>query len=88
MRDRVRRVLEESFPRTALDLVERENRFIDRDHEIMDVTTANLVLLAYGDQNQTQLDQEHTIFSQPNGRSTRLRRQIQNRAWFSTGRNR
>ena len=83
MRDRVRRVLEESFPRTALDLVERGEPF----HQIATtkswmVTTANLVLLAYGDQNQAQLDQEHTVFSQPNGRSTRLRRQIQNRAWF------
>ena len=46
------------------------------------MTTANLVLLLYGDQSQQDRNRRHRVFSNPRGERTGLRQQINRRAWY------
>ena len=77
------RVMEESFVRTALHLVNNDRPLTEvaTTNRWM-VTTANLAFLLYGDQSQADLNRRHTIFSQRQGRRTGLQQQINNRAWY------
>jgi len=81
--NKVRKVLEESFARTALHLVNENQSFtqIARTQTWM-MTTANLVLLLYGDQSESERTRTHRIFSNPRGERTGLRQQINRRAWY------
>jgi len=78
----VRQILEESFIRTALDIVERGAPFT----EILTtrrwyVTTANLVLLRYADQTRDERSQRHFIFPNAADAPSSLREQIAQRRW-------
>ena len=63
-RARVRRVIEESFVRTALGMIKRGEPFnnIARTRKWV-VTTANLAFLAFTDQSQTEKNRVHRVFS-------------------------
>lgn len=81
-REPLQRVLEESFVRTAVDIVERGEPFTEvvRTRRWM-VTTANLVLLRYGDQTAQEREQTHTLRSDPADAPRSLRRQVELREW-------
>ena len=79
----IRRVIEDSFVRTALHIVNSNQSFANvTQTQTWMVTTANLVLLLYGDQSDQERQTVHTVFSTPNGRPTGLRQQINRKAWF------
>ncbi|MEE2904075.1 MAG: hypothetical protein VYC39_17240 [Myxococcota bacterium] len=76
------KILEESFVRTAADIIERGAPF----NEILTtkrwhVTTANLVLLRYADQTATQRNQRHLLFQNAEDAPASLREQIAQRRW-------
>ena len=76
------RVLEESFVRTALDIVSRGAPF----SEILTtrrwiVTTANLVLLRYADQSADERTQQHILSPSAETAPGGLARQIRDRTW-------
>ena len=77
------KILEESFVRTALDIIDRNLPFthIATTRTWM-VTTANLVLLRYPDQTQDDQNQRHTVFGNPEEAPSSLQRQISQRQWF------
>lgn len=82
-RDRIQKILAESFVRTALDLIHTEQPFnqVARTQTWM-MTTANLILLQYGDQSQQERSREHRVFSDENRVPIRLQQQIAQRKWF------
>jgi hypothetical protein len=77
------KVLEESFVRTAIDLIKRNQPFtqIATTRRWM-VTTANLVLLRYPDQEASDRQQRHTVVGNPDDAPSNLRRQISQRTWL------
>ena len=82
-RNRIKKVMSESFVRTALDLIHRDQPFtqIARTQTWM-MTTANLILLQYGDQSASERNRQHRIFSDEDEAPSALRRQINQRKWF------
>ena len=78
-----RKVMSESFARTALDLVANDQPFnrIATTREWV-VTTANLVLLMYPDQSQSQRQQQHTVTPVDNDAPDRLSAQVAQRTWY------
>ena len=66
MRERLIRVMEESFVRTAMDLIEREQPFNQvANTQTWMVTTANLILLKYADQSEQSRQQNAGYFRIP-----------------------
>ncbi|MGB0648333.1 MAG: hypothetical protein ACPGQS_14205, partial [Bradymonadia bacterium] len=83
MRERLIRVMEESFVRTAMDLIERDQPFNRvANTETWMVTTANLILLKYADQSAQARQREHRVFSNPSDAAGTLRGQINQRRWL------
>ena len=80
---RVRKVLSESFVRTALDLVHRDQPFTQvATTQTWMMTTANLILLQYGDQSASERARPHRIFTSRDDAPNALRQQINRRRWF------
>ena len=77
------KVLEESFVRTALDIIKRNLPFtqIVTTRTWM-VTTANLVLLRYPDQDPNERAQRHTVVSNPDDAPDTLSAQSEQRTWL------
>ncbi len=83
---RIRRVIEESFVRTALDIVERGAPFT----EILTtrrwmMTTANLVYLRYADQGAAERRQQHMLATAIEGQDPPLEQQVAERTWAVPG---
>ena len=78
-----RKVMSESFARTALDLVARNQPLtqIATTREWM-VTTANLVLLLYPDQSTAQRQQQHTVTPVQADAPNSLTGQVNQRTWY------
>ncbi|MFN3197402.1 MAG: hypothetical protein ACE366_03120 [Bradymonadia bacterium] len=81
-----RRILEESFVRTAVDIVSRGAPFT----EILTtrrwmVTTANLVLLLYTEEGNNQRSQRHIIVGNPDEAPATLAEQVAQRTWYVEG---
>ena len=83
IRTRIQQVMEESFVRTALHMIHAGEPFnqVARTQTWM-VTTANLVLLGYGDQTEADRNQRHLVFTDPADAPRRLRNQVDRRRWF------
>ena len=77
-----RAVMEESFARTALDLIERDQPFtqVATTRQWM-VTTANLILLLYPDQSANQRQQRHIFTPTEADAPSTLARQVTDRTW-------
>jgi hypothetical protein len=85
-RDLLRRVMEESFVRTAQDIVQRGQPFstVLRTRRWM-MTTANLVLLRYTDQTEEDRAQTHQLLADPTDAPANLGAQVQQRRWPIVG---
>ena len=79
----LRRVLEESFVRTALEIVNRGDPFteVTTTRRWM-MTTANLLLLLYPDQTLQDRQQQHTLTPNLDEVPDELSEQIQRRIWY------
>lgn len=82
-RDKMTRVMNESFARTALHLMQTGQPFnqIATTRQWM-VTTANLVLLLYPDQSRAQRSQNHLATPVIDDAPRRLARQVSQRKWY------
>lgn len=77
------RVMEESFVRTAMDLIDRGRPFTEvlTTKQWM-VTTANLVLLLYPDQSPADKRLQHTVVGDPADAPGTLAGQVRQRRWY------
>lgn len=82
----VRRVLEETFVRTAMGLIAegRPLTEIATTRRFM-VTTANLVLLRYPDRTAAERGERHTLHPNAEDAPPNLRQQIAQRSWHTPG---